>query len=319
MIEILLNAARVLISKDSRETATALVGLFESSPDWKEDICTIEARISIDEQERSHFLRDLLVTKLKSLSYPRQAVSAFVVTYSELVDNAFEHGTRKKGGKRPVRILADVSPSYIALSVFSPDGGADLDRWLQEGAKTLRESSLLGRGRGLLTVYRRADTLEEASPDGIKALIYREVVRLKDSKLDDVTLVTALSGHTNPSFGRRVVDYLGQMDAEKLVLCLEPINPEEFTSDELKQIQDLFEPMEELPEPEHEPDDEVEEEFDEISSKFILPILKYASHEAQIHGVPIRIVFGDYTLRDLLPRDLVSYTVRAAIESLGSD
>ncbi len=312
MIEILLNAAKVFVSKDARETAAGLKNLFENSPDWREDICTIEARISKDEQERAFLLQDVIASKLKTLGYTRSAVSDYNITFSELVHNAFEHGT-KKVRKKIVRIVADVSPTYIAITVYNPRrSDVDLESWFSSGAEQLRATSLHGGGRGLITVSRRSDTVEQVGKKGVKATIYRERVRFEKYALGDTVLVIALNGHSNPSFGRRLVKFVENIDTPNLVVCLQHIDPDEFTTDEMREFGDFLRQCESS----HESNRKWRDAEDDLATWMMQEILSFASQQGELTERDIRIVCGDEDLIDLLPSDLVTRSVTEALNSL---
>ena len=52
MFELLLNAAKLVFSKDTRDSASVIIDALTRSPEWQKEMCTLDARISPDVRER---------------------------------------------------------------------------------------------------------------------------------------------------------------------------------------------------------------------------------------------------------------------------
>ena len=160
MIEILLNAARLAVSKDAREGVSGLIAALDNAPAWKRSVVTLEAAFTGEEKERLHLLRDVIVQKLQSLDYQPRTCGNFRLVFGELSANAIEHG--KPSRWRKARVLVDVSQTYVSLTVFNPKRSkVNLTRWIERAKDHLVATQKRGRGRGLLMTYRKADSLEQ--------------------------------------------------------------------------------------------------------------------------------------------------------------
>lgn len=280
------------MSKEARDSATTLIEMLNRSPAWQKEICTLEAKVSFDERERTHLLEDLVAGKLHALSFGPASIKGFRTAFGELTGNAFEHGT-KEAKSKVIRMVVDVSPTYVTTVVFNPRGSTiNLNGWIEKSRKHLRDTKLLERGRGLLTVIRQADVLEPIEPNGIKAVVYRDAVTFETTELEDSTLVLVTAGHSNPSFGRRVVDYVRRLRAGKIALCLDPSEIRER---------------------------EEQSQRDQPGSWVWQPILQLVASYAQAGDKSIRIVCSDEDLRDLLPEAFVSATVDAALQAMNAE
>jgi anti-sigma regulatory factor (Ser/Thr protein kinase) len=285
----LVDAVKFAFSREARDGAATLIDMLNRSPAWQKEICTLEATISIDERERTQLLEDLVAQKLHSLSYQKASITGFRTAFGELTANAFEHGTRNVR-RKTIRLIVDVSPTYVATSVFNPAGSpVDLPGWIQQSQEHLRSTDMRGRGRGLLTLCRHVDVVEPLKATGIKAIVYRDAVTFETKEIDGSTLVVARTGQSNPSFGRRVVEFVRRLGPGKIALCL---NPWEVVQKEVRK---------------HE---------SKTGSWCLPPILELVAEYARASDKSIRIVCGDEDLRDLLPDEFVSPTVDAAIEAM---
>jgi anti-sigma regulatory factor (Ser/Thr protein kinase) len=332
MFEILLNAVKFAISKDAHSSANALVSMFSKSPEWRKVICTIEARVAISEQERLHFLEDLIVSKLHNLSYQEETCQRFRVVFRELVDNRLQHVC--KDGNQPVRLVVDTSPTYVSLTVYNPKGSpVDLTSWLQVGTLHLRESKKEGRGRGLLLAARKADTLEGVKSQAVKASLYRDVVCFEKVNLKSLTVVTVLAGHSNPSLGRRLTEYLENINASSLILCLDPREISKGhldrlisrASKDLPELSELFELFELLAEKKKaDKRARMFAEYDigkvpldsKVLKRALTGLKGFAAKRSRQSKQSVRLVCSDADIADLLPKDIVSESVAQAYRDL---
>ena len=236
VFELLLNAVKVVVSKDARESAASIVDLLRRSPDWEKSIGTIEAKVSVHVRERAQLIGDLVADKLQSLNYQPDSIQAFRNAIEELTANAFEHGITDPK-RQVVRIVVETTPSYVATTVHNPKGSRfALDDALKSAAEHRSGSQNTGRGRGLMLVSRRVDVLEMLGDEAIKALIYRDAVRLETHQEKAVVVAIVRAGHANPSLPRRIRAFLDEHAGKPLVLCLDPREFDAFTNRESERM-----------------------------------------------------------------------------------
>ena len=134
--------------------------------------------------------------------------------------------------------------------------------------------------------------MEPIEPRGIKAVVYRDAVKFETQELGRSTLVVVTAGHSNPSFGRRVVDFVRRLGGRKIALCLDPAEIREKEEERARTLQ--------------------------ADSWAWPPILELVASYANAGDKSIRIVCSDDDLKDLLPDAFVSETVDAALQSMNS-
>ncbi len=208
MLELLLNTVKILTARDTREGVSSLMDLVRRSPEWKKDLCNIEARVPLLSREQAVYLSDICEEKLRSLSFPIEAISAFTATYAEVTANAFEHGCKRDLDK--VGLTIDLTPSYVALTVTNPPKGPKftLPDFSRESSTPEHPKS---RGRGLRLVYRRADeVLGLPKQNGVKATIYKSRVSLSAYSYGEVLVIRIrdIEAARNPSLARRLYDFV---------------------------------------------------------------------------------------------------------------
>lgn len=210
MFEILLNTAKLAISKDARESASAIIDLFHNSPEWEKDICTIDAKIGKDEKEKSLLINDLVKNKLKNLKYEESIVNNFSYIYAELSDNLFEHGCTDK---EQVRILLDITESYTAASFFN---SKSIKFNFKEELDTKNFDPTSTRGRGIAISKIKADEITSIGTKGIKFIVYNKPIKTSVKLISDKEIAIIIeSGHDNPSLSKKIIAELNNFLTEK--------------------------------------------------------------------------------------------------------
>jgi anti-sigma regulatory factor (Ser/Thr protein kinase) len=261
---------------------------------------------------------------LVELQYETEAINAFSICFGELVSNAFTHGL--KGDKDGfVQIVSDVSRVYVSTTLFNADNSpVNITDWISKGVSHLVETNKKKRGRGLLTCYRRSDVLEPFSENGVKAIVYRNRVRITEvppptslvrTGVNLPVLLIVTAGHSNPSFGRRIVERLKNLGGRPVVLLLDPAelyplpkNPmvRSAIREALEMVGlQLPEPTPKRPRPLH---------YSDHETSRVSVILEY-SEKFYPRGA-LRIVCNNEDIIDLMPDDLISRTVDAACQVL---
>lgn len=220
MYELIINAIKIATSRDARESASSLIQLAKRSPEWKKDICTIEAKIRKSDREQATLLAELVESKLSNLGYRNATIDDFEVVFDELTSNGFEHGC--KVSRSVIQLVIDVSGTYVALTVLNPSRSKfDFDKAIKKAGTNVKRDSLALRGEGLRLVTELADTFEAARENnGAKAVLYRGRVVLKTILHDDVAIISVTNPDSlfNPSLERRVLASLGELKGKNVVL-----------------------------------------------------------------------------------------------------
>jgi anti-sigma regulatory factor (Ser/Thr protein kinase) len=205
MLDLFINAVRFAVSEDVRKSTTAILEMLKKSPEWQQDICTLEASIDRSFAEQSALLSDLTLTKMENLSYSRVNAEQFRFIFTELVKNAFEHGC--KFSFQNIKITVHITKPYVALTVLNPRGSNfDLEETVKHKRQALSLNPGLRRGRGLVHVNDIADTFESVDGKrGVKAVIYLDQVGFEVKASSYVTIIKTTSGLFNPSLGRRLI------------------------------------------------------------------------------------------------------------------
>lgn len=201
MFELILNAVRVMTSKDFREGAGDLLALVRKTPEWKEGASTIEAKVSHDLCEHASLLLELACARLTEMSFPIDAVSAFRTCFVEFTRNALEHG-----GGSEIGIRIELWSTFASIRVRNGGKGFNLADAIARSSAILDTSPSHPRRRGLLLASDRADSISQAGGgEDIKAVIYKDRVRYKVFDFDGFAVIEIIDGLFNPSFVRRIM------------------------------------------------------------------------------------------------------------------
>lgn len=226
MIEVLLNAVKILVSEDARKSASSLIEFVHRSPEWQKEICVVDARVSHSASEQAHLLCYLTVEKMQAMQYTADSVNAFQYCFNEMTANAFEYGCGRDQNAR-IRINIDITRGYVALTVINSRGiKFDLQKLLDQQADRLSQNPALRRGRGLLTIYDLSDTLVPLqSREGIKAIFHNPSVLLKTYNQNGLTIVSVDKGVMNPSVNRRIMREVQRYPTNSLIVWIRGIPP----------------------------------------------------------------------------------------------
>lgn len=224
MLEVLVNAARVVLSKEVREGASSLVDLVTKMPEWQQDICTLKAEVPRASREQCRFLADLSISKMLALPapFPAEACEALNACLIEATDNAFEHACRRDTDR--ISVVTDICRAYASFAVTNPKRRRfNLDRCLQAGESGVKTDPSVRRGRGLLVIAELADGLSSIGKgSGIKAVFYHDRVEVQVNVFDSLTVLTTKSGAYNESLGRRLIALVKRHSANDILLDFSP-------------------------------------------------------------------------------------------------
>ena len=172
MIEVILNAIKVITSEDARKSAASLLNAIVRSPEWQKDVCFLVAKVSPIYREQCVLLADITAKKMSNLGYPENKISAFKNSFNELVRNAFEHGC--KSGVDKVTINLDIAESYVSLAVTNPRRKFDPLTIVRRNKEQLEQNPYHMRGRGLIIIAQNADSFEPFNKGrGVKVVFYK--------------------------------------------------------------------------------------------------------------------------------------------------
>lgn len=205
--EIILNGVKVATSAEFRKAGAAIIEQIRSEPEWRRDVVNLHAKLDRDGSPQLRLLLSLAIDKLRELKFDDGALRAYKVVFQELSANALEHGLRDQPGKM-VGLEMELCPAYTELTLLNPAGVPfEIDRTLEEMNQRLTEDSNRTRGRGLVNAAFWSETLTSThSGRGVRALILPQSVDIKVWDLGGVLVLRPLSGHSNPSLGRRLIE-----------------------------------------------------------------------------------------------------------------
>lgn len=220
--ELAINAVKLAISPEARQSAAALRDLLLSTPEWQKDICTLQASIDPQDTERSVLLRDIIETKLFELEFTPECCEAFCTSYIELYANVIAHGLPDRRDKSPkIRMSFDMSPSYVSVTMHNPNKKPIKLNHLMGAALTgFRRNMYAKRGRGLLMIHELSDSFASTDNGAVKAVFYRDRVDLGLAQTQDITIISIISGHKNPSLARRLLAQIQEVSSTKLIVDL---------------------------------------------------------------------------------------------------
>jgi anti-sigma regulatory factor (Ser/Thr protein kinase) len=218
MLEFALNAVRIALSADARQSTSALLDLIRRRPEWEKDACTIRARVQKSSSEESAFLCGVCLSKMTALNFGSEAIESFETSYGEISDNAFEHGCWEPN--EAVEFELDITPSYVTVKVVNPKARQfDLLNILERAPLTIQANPAQRRGRGLLLVSELADTLESIEAQtGVKAVFFKNRVELVSTTVEGITVLDVKSGVHNPSLERRLTKVALNLNRADLVI-----------------------------------------------------------------------------------------------------
>ncbi len=220
MIDLVLNAAKIAISEDARKSVSSLVDFVRRSPQWQQDFTTLEAKIEPTSSELAFLLGELTVEKMSKIGYSEDSAGAFRASYTELVTNAFEHGSGSDKKSR-IGVKVEITPHYVALTVANPQGKRfDLFKSIKNQSVAIARNPSLRTGRGLLLVSELADTLDQPDPESVKAVFYTPSVSFQVDKVEDLVIIEIVNGLINPSSSRRITSLANHYLDSDLVVDL---------------------------------------------------------------------------------------------------
>ena len=178
----LLDIAKLLFQKDTREAVKELVDLIRRRPEWQAELISLDEKFDYADEPRAgllvRFLREALLQKEWQ---PRRAgVAEFVI--QEIVDNAFQHGKPAAGSNGVVRFNATLTPSWVSCRVTDAGPGFDLAQTLQQQAN--------GEARGLARVQGLTSKLLQDGRNTIEVVIRSTPGAIDVAVIDGVHIVT---------------------------------------------------------------------------------------------------------------------------------
>lgn len=222
MLELILDAAKIVLSDDARRSAAGLIDFIRKSPAWQKDICSLEANVNKDSREHAYFLGQLTKEKMQVLHYEGESISAFEFVYHELVANAFEHGCSSTWRRDTVTIALEITAHFITVTVKNPRGSRfDLGSIVAKKRQELAADPDLRRGRGLVVCTEQADELVTvAKGAGVKAVFYNPPAKLKVKTSEGQLVIQPVAGLRNPSLIRKIKHAVSQTAQKDVVLDL---------------------------------------------------------------------------------------------------
>jgi len=219
-MKILLDAVKLVLSKEARTSIVALRDALSRTPEWRKELLSLEARIARSRCEQAQLVQAIIEERLSELNFVHDAIDAFRVAYKELVDNVFEHGCKRPAAE--ARIAVEVSPIYVSLVVRNASRvHFDVTAIIRACQAQLAVDPAKRRGRGLILARDAADMLGMGSDAReVKAVVYSERVRLLVERVEDVSIILVEVGLTNPSSQRRLLAELKNHNEDHIIVAL---------------------------------------------------------------------------------------------------
>ncbi len=190
----LLEVAKLLFQKDTRDSLKELVALIKKEPEWRANLLDFDETFPQAERRKAEllvrFLHEVLLQK--GWKAQRAGVAEFVV--QEIVDNAFQHGTDSDGSSGKVRIRAALTNYWITCQVTDSGKGFDLHNALSAQATE--------GGHGLSKVKALAISLTQENPNSIKVTVENHAGKIDLADIDGVFILNLKGRLTHES-----VDY----------------------------------------------------------------------------------------------------------------
>lgn len=216
--EILLTIANNIISRETITGAISLVEFFRQNPKWLKDSYTVEAKISLDEKEKSKIFLDFIKVKMSEHEYSESEVDKFSVIYHELVSNAFDHGCVKDADE--VVISVQIAFSITILVTLNPKGRIwDLESSISNAA--LRVKSGGHRGRGLLLVKHLAGDIHSCNGNqGVKVVFAKAGQKLKYTENQNILEITVYRKGDSDNFHSELGHIIRQSNCGNVILSI---------------------------------------------------------------------------------------------------
>jgi anti-sigma regulatory factor (Ser/Thr protein kinase) len=189
-----------------------LLHILSDNATWARESLEIECSLSKFQEERADLLKRKIDESLQARGFDEELQRDFDITFTELKNNAFEHGCKKETDE--VTFQVEITPSFASLTVRNPPYARSFDfkRVVSRNLKKLKEDPSSERGQGLLLVTALADDVKAASSDvrhgtGVKATFFRSRVRFDAQVIGRVAIIRVETRESaeNPSFERRLL------------------------------------------------------------------------------------------------------------------
>lgn len=133
MLSDILSFLRFVTDSDTRSTLASLSRLASpTNKTWKDNIKTATAKFSGEEPYKVNAFAKFLLDELKSIGIPDEKIQEFEIVFTELINNAFEHGCKHLKNSQ-VSIRCNYSRWFIRLEVEDSGRGFDFERKLAQG------------------------------------------------------------------------------------------------------------------------------------------------------------------------------------------
>lgn len=143
MVFEIVSFLRFITDPDTRGTITAISNyVSQSRKNWRDELKTATAKFSGDEKFKASIFANHLLNDLKTLEVDSEEIEKFRLVFTELINNAFEHGCKNAKNCR-VTIRCDYSRWFIRLEVSDSGKGFDFGTALSQQRETSEHHGLL--------------------------------------------------------------------------------------------------------------------------------------------------------------------------------
>lgn len=159
----LLDVAKLLLDRDTRESVKELIAALRKKPEWQKDLVEMVERFARPEEHKARLFIRFAAEVLAQKGWPAARAGAAEFAIQELVDNAFLHGLVEGDNTSRIRIRAQLSNVWAICAISDNGPGFDLS-----GTLATQER---GERRGLSRVRAIASRLVQSAPNTVEVLV----------------------------------------------------------------------------------------------------------------------------------------------------
>jgi anti-sigma regulatory factor (Ser/Thr protein kinase)/anti-anti-sigma regulatory factor len=177
----LLDIAKLLFQKDTRDVVKDLIELIKKRPEWKADLLTLDEKLPYSKDAEVGLLVQFIREALLQKNWPPKRAGVAEFAIQEVVDNAFHHGRPLEGSAGTVRVSATLTSYWVSCRVTDSGEGFSLKEILAQQARD--------EPRGLTRVREVSSGLAQDGANTIEVTIRATPGAIDIALLDKVLVI----------------------------------------------------------------------------------------------------------------------------------